>query len=43
MTSHVGGCSCGSVRYAIDDYLYVLASLAKLAKNGQEARLAFLL
>lgn len=24
MTSYAGGCSCGSVRFAIDDYLYVL-------------------
>jgi hypothetical protein len=33
MTSHVGGCSCGSVRYAIDDYLYVLACHCQACKK----------
>ena len=33
MTSHAGGCSCGSVRYAIDDYLYVLACHCQACKK----------
>lgn len=33
MTSYTGGCSCGGVRFAIDDYLYVLACHCNACKK----------
>ena len=33
MTSYTGACSCGGVRFAIDDYLYVLACHCNACKK----------